>query len=59
MMIKIDDLVIYVYSDGPNPATYDLRQEHMNQNISLQQDKMELLVANLQVLVNQNKNVVK
>lgn len=54
-MIKINDITINVYNSGPNPAWYTINAPYLNASLNIHQSDMELIVANLQVLVEQNK----
>lgn len=61
-MIKIGNIEVYTYNDGINSASYDIR--HVNEGhelgrINLYQSEMEILIAALKPLVEQNKQVRK
>ncbi len=55
MNISVGDITIHTYSDGINPASYELSKPYMDTSLRLYQSEMELLVASLTVLVVQNK----
>ena len=55
MKIKVGGIDIVVINDGVNPALYSLQDDSTLISLHIRQNEMELLVATLQILVNQNK----
>lgn len=53
MSIDINGIKITVFNDHINPATYWI--SYRDQKMDIRQSDMELFVATLKVLINQNK----
>lgn len=57
MRVIVNEIIVNVYNDNINPASYTISHPALSNALYVRQDDMEILVANLKVLVKQNRKV--